>query len=119
MEKRGFYKGKPIIGLVEKTTVFGKRKQKKTLKARIDTGATKSSIDKGLAEKLELGPVIEKKLIKSAHGNAFRPIIRVKIRLATKETRSKFTIADRTHMRYKILIGRNILRKHFLIDPAK
>ncbi len=30
-----------------------------------------------------------------------------------------FSIADRAHMKYKVLIGKNILKKGFLIDPSK
>ena len=77
------YKGRTIIGLTEKVTITGKNK-KKTLTARIDTGATKSSIDARLAASLQLGPVIKTKLVKSAHGNSLRPVIEVEIKLAKK-----------------------------------
>ena len=33
--------------------------------------------------------------------------------------KSEFTIADRTHMKYKILVGQNILKEGFLVDPMK
>ncbi|MBN2141880.1 ATP-dependent zinc protease, partial [Candidatus Woesearchaeota archaeon] len=41
-----------------------------------------------------------------------------KIVLGGKEIESKFTLADRSHMKYPVLIGQNILRKNFLIDPV-
>lgn len=109
---------KIVIGLTEKVKVHFKRGEK-TVIAKIDTGATKSSIDIELASKLGLGPVIKSKLIKSAHGNKLRPIIEAEIELAGKQMKSEFTLADRTHMKYMILIGQNILKNGFLIDPTK
>ena len=92
---------------------------KKNVLAKIDTGATKSSIDTNLAAELKLGPVIKSKLIKSAHGSKLRPIIEATIELAGKRIKSEFTLADRAHMRYRILIGQNILKDGFLINPTK
>lgn len=109
---------KTIIGITEKIKIIGKRTSK-IVTARIDTGATRSSVDAKLAARLLLGPVIKTTLVKSAHGNRIRPIIKVPIKIAGKELKEEFTIADREHMRYKALIGRNILRKGFLIDPNK
>ncbi len=107
-----------IIGMVEEIEVNGNGSDKRIL-ARIDTGATKSSIDYKLASKLKLGPVIESRLVKSAHGNKLRPIIEATIKIRGKHITSKFTLADREHMKYKLLIGQNILKKGFLIDPNK
>jgi len=112
------HKGKIIVGLSEIIRLIGKNKAKK-IKARIDTGATKSSVDAKLAASLQLGPVIKTKFIKSAHGNSLRPLIKTEIELAGKKICSEFTIADRAHMRYKVLIGQNILKHGFLIDPGK
>lgn len=110
--------GKIVIGLAEKVSVHYPR-GKKSVIAKIDTGATKSSIDTNLAAELKLGPVIKSKIVKSAHGSKLRPIIEAKIELAGKRIRSEFTLADRAHMKYRILIGQNILKEGFLIDPTK
>lgn len=108
-----------VLGLTEKVTIFGKKKQK-TVMARIDTGATKSSIDVALAADLKLGPVISKKMVKSASGNLLRPIIKARIKIANKKFQEEFTLATRSHLRYPVLIGQNILKKEkFLIDPTK
>ena len=112
------YNGKVIIGLTENVTIMN-GKEIKNITARIDTGATKSSIDSKLAASLSLGPIIKTRIIKSAHGHALRPIIKVRIRLAGIIIKKEFTVADRAHMKYKILIGQNILKKKFLIDPSK
>ena len=110
--------GRIVVGLTEKVNVYCSP-NKKIVIAKIDTGATKSSIDTALAAELKLGPVIKSKLVKSAHGSKLRPIIEASIELAGKEIKSDFTLADRAHMKYRILIGQNILMDGFLIDPTK
>ena len=112
-------KEKAIIGLTEKVKVFGDKGKKKTITARIDTGATISSVDSELAAELHLGPVVRTKLVKSASGTKSRPVIKAKITLAKKQFVAEFTIADRKHMKYSMLIGQNILKHGFLIDPSK
>ena len=109
--------GRIVIGLTEKVKVAGK--PGKIVIAKIDTGATKSSIDTNFAAELKLGPIIKSRLVKSAHGSKLRPIIEATIELAGKRIRSEFTLADRAHMKYRILIGQNILQEGFLIDPSK
>ncbi|MEK6900485.1 MAG: RimK/LysX family protein, partial [Nanoarchaeota archaeon] len=85
-----------------------------------DTGATSSSIDYALARELQLGPVLRSKVVKSAAGIKKRPTIKVKVILKNTTIEEEFTLADRSHMTYKILIGQNVLRKgQFLIDPLK
>lgn len=108
---------KTIIGLVEKVTVFGKDKEKE-IAARIDTGATKGSIDAKLAAELLLGPIHKHKVVRSAHGRTLRPVVKIKVNLAGREIESNVTIADRSHMKYKMLIGQDML-EGFLIDPSK
>lgn len=110
---------KIIVGLTEKVKIKTKEGKKRTIKAKIDTGASKCSIDANLAKKLKLGPVIRKKIIKSAHGNRLRPIIKVTVELAGKKFKKEFTLADRRHLKTRVLIGVNILKKGFLVDPSK
>ena len=57
---------KVVIGLTEKVTVISSSGKQQMVLARMDTGAKSSSIDIGLAAKLELGPVMKSKRIKSA-----------------------------------------------------
>lgn len=109
---------KKIVGLTEPITLTGE-KSKKRVMAKVDTGADKSSIDMKLAAELQLGPVVKISLIKSASGSRKRPIISSNVLFAGKEMKVHFSIADRSHMKYKVLIGRNILKKGFLIDPSK
>lgn len=118
-KKHKIYNGKTVIGLTEAVTLKSRNNKKKRIIAKIDTGATKGSIDIKLASELNLGPIIETKLIKSAHGGSLRPIVKVDLMLAGKMINAKFNIADRKQMRYRLLIGQNILKNKFLIDPSK
>jgi hypothetical protein len=107
-----------VIGLTTRVILFGKKGKKEVI-ARVDTGATKSSIDKDLAKELELGPALSHMRVKSAHGIRYRPVIVADIAVAGELMQSEFNIAEREHMKYKVLIGQNILKKGFLIDPMK
>ena len=107
---------KITLGLTEKIVIYGHDEPHPVI-SKIDTGATKSSIDLNLALNLKLGPVVESRIVKSAHGNKLRPVVDVDILLGDKKVRAKFTLADRSHMKYKVLIGINILKSGFLIDP--
>ena len=112
-------KDKTVIKLIEEITLISKNCEcdKKVL-AKIDTGASKSSIDTKLASEIRLGPIVMTKLVKSAHGNSLRPVVEAKIKLAGKEINTQFTLADRKHMKYPVLIGINTIRgKDFLVDP--
>ncbi|MBW3013630.1 RimK/LysX family protein [Candidatus Woesearchaeota archaeon] len=110
---------KTILGLTEKITIFADSKERTAI-ARIDTGASKSSIDRELAHKLGLNNVLKTTKIRSASaGIKERPVIKVKIKIKGKVISGYFTLADRHEMLYRVLIGRNILRKeNFLIDPS-
>ena len=118
MAKKTTIKTKKMIGLIEEIKMYGNGKNK-ILMAKIDTGASKSSMDVKLAAELHLGPVIKSKLVKSASGSKIRPVIEAKIVLAGKKAKEEFTLADRSHLKYSVLIGQNILKHGFLIDPSK
>lgn len=107
-----------ILGLVEEVTLHGPQQSRKVV-ARIDSGAIKSSIDLRLASELRLGPIVESKMVRSANGAKLRPVIEIKIDVSGTQVTEKFTMADRSHMKYKMLIGQNILKHGFLIDPCK
>lgn len=112
------YAAKAILGLVEEVTLIRGDGARKVI-ARIDSGATKSSVDLRLASELRLGPIVESRMIKSANGAKLRPVIEMTLEIAGRSVTERFTMADRSHMKYKILIGQNILRHGFLIDPCK
>ena len=105
---------KTVVGVLETVEIAGKK-----YRARIDTGAKLSSLDKKTARKLNLGKTIRNAKVKSAHGISLRPVIRVKVKIKSRIITASFNLADRSHMKYKVLIGRNILRNGFLIDITK
>ncbi|HIH37626.1 TPA: hypothetical protein HA245_01690 [Candidatus Woesearchaeota archaeon] len=110
--------GKVILGLTEDVTLFGRNGQKHAA-AKVDTGASSSSLDKFLAQELGLGPVIGNKYIKQASGATMRPYVEAEIELHGKRMKAVFTLADRSKLKYDILIGVNILSQGFLVDPSK
>ena len=108
-----------VIGCREPVSLTLGNKKREFI-ARIDTGAKTSSLDMQLAVELTHSKILKTKVIRSASGIGLRPVIEVTVILAGKKITSNFNLADRSHMSYKILIGRNILRKgKFLIDPLK
>lgn len=108
---------KKIVGLVEKIKIIG-GKEKEVL-ARMDTGAHKNSISTHLASELRLGPIIKTVRIKTSNGTEVRPVIEAKIIIKGKKIKTSFNITDRKHMKYSVLIGQDVLKKGFLIDPSK
>ncbi|MCA9478245.1 MAG: ATP-dependent zinc protease [Nanoarchaeota archaeon] len=113
------YDDRAVIGFLEWVHCKAKNGKDIVVKARIDSGATKSSIDQELVKTLGWGPVLGEKRIRNAHGFSTRHIVDGHIMLSGKDILEHFTIADRAHMRFPILIGRNVLRRGFLIDPNK
>lgn len=110
---------KVTLGLTEPITIKGNNGKKLEITARIDTGATASSIDLNLAEELALGPAFQSRMVKSASGVKRRPIVTGKIVIKGIELEEEFNLANRSHMTYRMLIGQNILKKgSFIIDPS-
>lgn len=109
---------KTVLGLTEDVVVSSET-GKQTVHARIDTGATTSSIDANLAAELKLGPIEKTKKVRSANGMKLRPVVRGRVQIAGKTFDNLFTLADRSHMTYRALIGQDILCQGFLIDPNK
>lgn len=107
---------KVIIKSVESIT-FISAYGNKTVKARIDTGASQSSIDTVLAKKLGYTKYIGKVNVISANGIKSRLLVEVNYELAGKRIKSSFTLADRKHLSFPVLIGRADL-EGFLIDPT-
>lgn len=108
-----------VLGLTEEITLIG-AKHSKTIIARIDTGARSSSLDLDLAKQLQFKETKPPRIVKSASGVSERPVVHAKVVILDKELEGDFTLADRSHMTYPVLIGQNILRKgRFLVDPLK
>jgi len=110
---------KDIIGLSERITVLSSKKQK-TLLARIDTGAIISSVDAKLALELGLGPIKKTRRVKNANGIRTRPVVKCSFKIRGKKYTTDVTLADRKNLKFRVLIGQNILKKtKLMIDPRK
>ena len=103
-----------ILGTVEPVKISGKE-----FMARIDTGAARSAICESLVEELDLGPPIKRVEVRSANGHSVRNVIKTPVELAGKKMAATFNVSDRAHMTFDVLIGRNVLKRGFLIDPKK
>lgn len=100
------------IGLIEKVKINGK-----TFLAKIDTGADWCSLDKTLAKELDITKVIKTTSIKSSHGKSIRPVVQASLEIKGKKFKVNFNLADRSNLKYPILIGNSILKKGFIIEP--
>ncbi|VVS91647.1 ATP-dependent zinc protease family protein [Desulfoluna spongiiphila] len=128
--------GRQVIGEVEPVTLV---KAGVTLPARIDTGATTSSLDATNIKNFERdgkkwvrftltdrkskeARELERKLSRTvkitSHGKKSqgRPVIKMKIMLGGVELYKEFTLTDRSEFTYQILIGRNVLEGEFIVD---
>ena len=111
-----FFPKKKVIGLIEPITLEDCKK----IRAKVDTGADSSSIDKSLLKVLgvkKLGPT---KIVRSALGEHKRPTVMLDVEFKGKKFRKKFSVSNRSKLKYKVLIGKDILKKEgFIIDPNK
>ena len=115
------FEGKKVVHLVEKVTVKGPGGEE-LVRAKVDTGADRTTVDRRLAERLKLGPALSHVSIKaSAEGMVVqRPVVDAVVTVGGKPFDLKVGVADRSQMKYLVIIGRDILRSGtFLIDPSR
>lgn len=135
-------KEKLIIGRKEKIDIPGWGL--KNLDAKVDTGAYSCSLHcKILGEKHIDGiphirfiplakkykarnaqeitaPISNRKKVKSSSGHIEeRYFIKIAIQIGPEIFETEFSLSNRTSMRYTILLGRRLLKKRFLVDPAR
>ncbi|MCK4883597.1 MAG: ATP-dependent zinc protease [Candidatus Diapherotrites archaeon] len=107
------------IGLTEEVIIKSQKKSIKTV-AKIDTGATRSSIDKNIVFELEAENEPRKRVrVKSALGEEKRRLVRLEIDLCGKSIMSTFSISDRLDHEHHVLIGRDVLFGNFVVDVSK
>jgi len=85
-------------------------------RAKMDTGANLSSIDKSLLDELGIPLTGELICIKSANGVRYRPTANVVIEIGGRKKTVVATVAERNHLNFPILIGYKDM-KGFLIKP--
>ncbi|MDY0116196.1 MAG: ATP-dependent zinc protease [Sulfurimonadaceae bacterium] len=135
------FKEKLVVGSVEKIHVYPSNL---VMDARIDTGAETSSIDARdikeferdgkswvrftLVDRKTKAPhVIERKVVRIVkilqssvdQGHEKRVVVTLKITIGDKKELSEFTLTNREHMQYPILIGRNALQDVIVVDVSE
>jgi len=105
------------IGIVEKVILYTPTGQHDVV-ATIDTGADSTSIDSELAQSLGLVPNEDLIIITDARGNEQRNTVDLHFTLADREIYSVGTIANRSDLSTKMLIGTKDLHS-FIIKPEE
>jgi hypothetical protein len=113
------------------------------VKAKVDTGARTSSLHAEHLEEFERNgdqwirfrvspwqgsnqdsvtaeaPLVESRTVKSSTGAAqHRPIVSTTVTIAGQHLEVELTLTDRSDMGFKMLLGRQALRKRFTVDPG-
>lgn len=134
-------KGKLVVGEVERAFLVGPNF---IYDARIDSGAETSSMDARDVQRFERDgqewvrfdiPVpgeddsfetLERKVVRNVRiiqaneeDHERRAVVELQFRIGDHEQKAEFTLTDRGHLTYSLLIGRNILRDVMLIDVGK
>ncbi len=96
--------------------------REESVKAKVDTGADRTTVSRELARRLGLRSTGSKITVKVSAGSKTeeRPLVRGRLTLKGKTFTLRVGVADRSQMRYPVIIGRDILRSgEFLIDPSR
>jgi RimK family alpha-L-glutamate ligase len=109
----------PVIGYVEEVVAMGTSGQR-TVMAKSDTGATRTSIDAQLAAEIGTGPIKDIVKIKSGSvkSGRSRPVVDLVVGVGGKQHTVTASIEDRSHMEYPLLLGRDIL-EHYHVDVRR
>lgn len=110
---------RPVVSVFDQVALRAYKGKRETVKIKLDTGAYSTSIDRNLAERMDLlNPknIIMEKSFRSALGEQMRQIVGVNFLLKGVKIRTVASITNRTHLDYQMIIGRRDL-KGFLIDP--
>ncbi len=114
------------------------------IKAKIDTGARTSALHAFDIETFERhgvalarfaihpwqdsssdvvvveAPLLERRQVRSSSGTAkVRPVVLTEVALAGRTERVEVTLTRRDEMGFRMLIGRQALRRRFLVDPGR
>lgn len=105
------------LGVIEKITIHGEKKRK-TVRAKIDTGAYRTSIDVDLVHELGLDEHDRTVHVRSGSGRQKRKTVKVQYVMKGKRITTVASYTERSHLRFPMIIGRRDL-KGLLVDPNK
>jgi hypothetical protein len=133
-----YARDKQTIGWIEKVALDNNRLQ---LKAKIDTGATTSSIHAEVLKKFKRGGqkwvrfklrnktgqsiVVEKKVVRMVKIkrklalSLKRPVVLLGVCLGKVYREEEVNLSNRGNFVYEMLIGRNYLKDYFLVDSSR
>lgn len=109
------------IAVVEEVTVIGPKGRIPVL-ARIDTGASRTTLDTELAARAGLGPVLKRVRTRASAADEpeERDVVAAKVIIAGQEFDVSVAVTDRKDMRYHMIVGMDILRHSgFFVDPSR
>lgn len=106
-----------ILHIIEKVTIYGPN-GKKTIEAKIDSGAFRTSIDSSLVESLQLPKHTQKVFVQSGNGVQYRDTVAINFKLRNKTIDTIASYTDRSDLKFPMIIGRRDM-DGFLIDPSK
>jgi len=123
---------KVTIGTVEDVILLPWRVK---LPARIDTGAAKSSLDarelKVYEDRVEFRlprkygglrlrlPIMEWRHVRTSEGLERRPIVELEICFGSNRIRTLVNLADRSMVKYPLILGRSFLKENFVVDVKR
>jgi len=103
------------IGYIEAVTVTGTR-DTKTVYAKSDTGADRTSIDSTLAAEIGTGPIKDIVRVRSGSSSGkSRPVVDLVVGIGGRQYTVAASVEDRSHMNYSLLLGRDVLQ-HYHVD---
>ena len=103
------------LSVIEKITIYGSKK-KKTVRAKVDTGAYRTSLDSDLVDELGLDERNKFVRVRSGSGRQKRRTVHLKFKMKGKEIDTIATYTPRGHLRFPVIIGRKDM-DGFLVDP--
>jgi hypothetical protein len=107
--------------VIEPVIVRGKGGEVR-VQAKVDTGASRTTVDTDIAARAGLGPVLGTVRIRQSISKnpESRPLVEAVLVIGGVEFDVAAAIADRTEMKYHEIVGMDILGQgRFLIDPAR
>ncbi|QSG07452.1 putative ATP-dependent zinc protease [Halapricum desulfuricans] len=107
------------VGYIEEVIVSGTSGSTTAL-AKSDTGATRTSIDTGLAADIGAGPIKSITKVKSGSQKVSksRPVVDLVVAVGGSRHTVTASVEDRSHMQYPVLLGRDILQ-HYRVDVSR
>ncbi|MFC7232877.1 RimK family alpha-L-glutamate ligase [Saliphagus sp. GCM10025308] len=108
-----------IIGYTEEVVLSG-TSGSKSVYAKSDTGATRTSIDTRLAADIGAGPIKSITRVKSGSSKTSksRPVVDVVVGVGGNQHTVTASVEDRSHMDYPVILGRDILG-NYQVDVSR